>query len=466
MILHYNIQIKQKNAFDIKIACTVDYRAEQVTSRAVLLLKEFQLSDPLMLPANMAQSALFTNLYVEIDLPNDSWGAEVGLKHYFLTEYTLADFTVKITPANALSKIDANEMLGMDMAELKTRADLKMVEHFDAMLPPPEYRTYDVFFGTNRKGSRSGEDTSYGTTRDHALHVGKAEISIPFKHKKGELNRPNWFENLILGESPKKHFTILSSREKTIEAFENDLKQKLADSEASDVLLFIHGYNNTSKQALMRAAQLGYDLNFKGATTAFTWPSLGTVGGYVADMDTAKLSAEYLRQFIKLILQTQPKNLFIIAHSMGNVVLTDALLKMKQRNEFPENVIREIILAAPDIDKDVFEREIIPEIGGAARITLYASENDKALLASERFRSGYDRVGQGGMRISIFDGVESVDATYVDTDLLGHGYYAETKELLLDIHDVLLGRLPAVRALDALLKPVGSLNKTYWRFRL
>ena len=70
----------------------------------------------------------------------------------------------------------------------------------------------------------------------------------------------------------------------------------------------------------MRAAQLGYDLNFKGGVTAFSWPSLGAVSGYIADSDSANYSRNYLSAFIKLLIQPDTKKLHIIAHSMGGLV--------------------------------------------------------------------------------------------------------------------------------------------------
>jgi hypothetical protein len=55
-----------------------------------------------------------------------------------------------------------------------------------------------------------------------------------------------------------------------------------------DVLLFIHGYNNSFKAAAQQAAQLKADLKFPGPVVLFSWPSLAEGGGYFTD----KLNAE------------------------------------------------------------------------------------------------------------------------------------------------------------------------------
>ncbi len=95
------------------------------------------------------------------------------------------------------------------------------------------------------------------------------------------------------------------------------LSQKIGQSDEKDVLLFIHGFNVTFEEAMLRAAQLGYDLNFKGGVAAFTWPSLGSVGGYIADQDSAVYSRNFLSEFIKLLIKPGTKKLHILANN-GN----------------------------------------------------------------------------------------------------------------------------------------------------
>ena len=52
------------------------------------------------------------------------------------------------------------------------------------------------------------------------------------------------------------------------------------------------------------------------------------------------------------------------------------------------------------------------------RMTLYASSGDEALRASQRL-AGYPRAGQGGAGIVVVAGIDTVDASLVDTSLLG-----------------------------------------------
>ncbi len=329
-----------------------------------------------------------------------------------------------------------------------------------------DYITYSILFGTNRKYETKMGKTEFSNTRESCLHLGTCKISIPHSHKIGNIERPSWFSSLFFEESPEKHFTILNNEIIDKTKFTSTLKEKIGQSNENDILLFIHGFNVEFTEAMLRTAQLGYDLNFKGAVVAFSWPSMGNVAGYIADTDSAKLSSNYLCEFIKILLETSPvKKLHIIAHSMGNVALSYALIQLKNEGLFPNQIINQIILAAPDIDKDIFINQIMPQINRNFGLTLYVSNKDKAIIVSKKIRKGYSRLGEGGDNIVVIDGLDTVDASRVDTSLLGHGYFSDTQMLLNDIHMTLLGLPPNRRILESKSKIVEGKSKSYWIFR-
>ena len=111
------------------------------------------------------------------------------------------------------------------------------------------------------------------------MHIGTSDISIPLFHKRGDLERPDWFGSLFFDESPEKHFTILKTELFDKIKFINILQEKIGHSDQKDILLFIHGFNVDFKEAMLRTAQLGYDLNFKGGLTVFSWRSDGSFIG-------------------------------------------------------------------------------------------------------------------------------------------------------------------------------------------
>ena len=92
-------------------------------------------------------------------------------------------------------------------------------------------------------------------------------------------------------------------------------------------LVFVHGYNISFDNAMRRAGQLAYDLGFDGPVFAFSWPSREKLLSYVGDRESAQLSADALRVFLETVVaETKAKRIHIIAHSMGNVALNEALL--------------------------------------------------------------------------------------------------------------------------------------------
>jgi esterase/lipase superfamily enzyme len=104
---------------------------------------------------------------------------------------------------------------------------------------------------------------------------------------------------------------------------------------------------------------------------------------------------------------------------MGNQTLVAALQSMAGSTASP---FREVVMAAPDIDAGIFEQAVGAISGTAHHITLYASKNDEALKISKRFAQ-YPRAGDASDGIIVLPGIDSIDASIVDTSFLGHSYY-------------------------------------------
>ena len=332
---------------------------------------------------------------------------------------------------------------------------------------------YDIFYGTNRLKTPQATSVKqfYSNSRnENGFKAGVCRVSIPLNRKVGSLPRPGWFENLLFGESQEKHFKLLSVDEYPENVFLEALKLRLNKSRKEDALLFIHGYNNSYHDAILRTAQLGYDLNFKGAVIAFSWPSKGRVKSYPSDQRVALLSSDALKLFLEFIIgKGGIKTLHVVAHSMGNLVLSHALVALKAENKYPLPEIKQIVLAAPDIDQETFREMIYPKIYSKKkppRFTIYASSRDKALTASEYLHEA-PRIGYGGDKLIVVDGFESIDASRVDTDFLGHGYFSSTSTLIQDMHAVLNGQRPNERVfLDGFTRVVEGKKKHYWVLRM
>jgi hypothetical protein len=202
-------------------------------------------------------------------------------------------------------------------------------------------------------------------------------------------------------------------------------------------MVFVHGYNVTFANAAKRTAQISYDLNFEGAPILFSWPSVGSAFSYIRDEAVVRLSGRHLLGLLDDVLaRSGAKKVNIVAHSMGNRALLDALSLMAARREGAGEtgpVFGQIIFAAPDEDAAMFT-DVIAEIRPLAeRLTLYGSDQDLALNASRAIHGDLPRAGQAGPGIVVSKDIDSIDMTALGNDMLAHSYFANTSSALTDM---------------------------------
>ena len=94
-------------------------------------------------------------------------------------------------------------------------------------------------------------------------------------------------------------------------------------------------------------------------------------------------------------------------------------------------------------------------------MTLYASSDDLPLKLSRGFHD-YARAGEGLPHLLVAEGVETIDATGIDTDMLGHSYFAAARPVVNDLAKVVCESYETGRR--ALEESVHQGGK-YWRIR-
>ena len=284
-------------------------------------------------------------------------------------------------------------------------------------------------------GAVAGPNREYGNDRGKFV-MGTCEVSIPRNHQVAELEAPSVFK-LDFVEAPTKHVMLLDIEEKDSDAFFTELRERVDGSASKDAFVFVHGFNVTFEDAARRTAQLTYDLKFQGAPIFYSWPSQGGLFQYTIDETNVVWTVAHLREFLKEIAsQSGARSIHLIAHSMGNRALTSALRELSFEMQGMPPLFHEVVLTAPDIDAEVFRRDIAPAIiTTAKRVTLYASSNDEALVLSKQVH-GYPRAGDTGGGLVVIPGIETIDVSAVDTSLVGHNYYGDNATVISDMIDL------------------------------
>jgi esterase/lipase superfamily enzyme len=302
------------------------------------------------------------------------------------------------------------------------------------------------------------------------LQRGIATVTVPDSHQRGEVERPSLLR-FEFREDQSKHIVMTSATEITEDDFYHRLSSTVTASDEEELMVFIHGFNVDFDDAVLRTAQLAVDLPFRGVPVCYSWPSQGELLGYTVDENNVAWTVAHLKTFLyELAEKSDAKSINVIAHSMGNRALTSALSEISFELGYRTNadgiqsedpLFDRVVLAAPDIDADYFRRDLAPRVLKTANnVTLYASSDDNALIASKQVH-GYPRAGESGPQIVIVPGIETIDVTGIDLSLLGHSYYGDNGNILRDLFELVNARLPASQR--ALLKMRELGGQVYWQ---
>jgi esterase/lipase superfamily enzyme len=206
-------------------------------------------------------------------------------------------------------------------------------------------------------------------------------------------------------------------------------------------LVFVHGYNQRFDDAVFRFAQIVHDSGADVTPVLFTWPSRGSLLAYGYDRESTSYSRDALERLLTFMAKDpNVGEISVLAHSMGNVVTLEALRQMAIRNGRILPKIKNVMLAAPDVDSDVF-RVIFNELGEPRpNFTLFVSQDDKALAVSKRVWGDVPRIGQVDPTQEPYrsefekNHITVLDLTKLKTDdPLNHGKFAASPEVVQSI---------------------------------
>ena len=199
--------------------------------------------------------------------------------------------------------------------------------------------------------------------------------------------------------------------------FSDSAKGDLSDP-GRNLLVFIHGFDNTFENAITRAAFNQQWLEQSGvpaastAVVAFSWPSAGKLIGfpfpslaYRSDQTRAGQSGVHLMTFFANLqplidaARRKGNRVFLLAHSMGNWALQAAVESWFAHGNGDAFLFEEAFLAAADEVYNSFEFGPQGRLSGlsrlARRISIYSSERDEVLKLSSVLNL-VQRLGQDG----------------------------------------------------------------------
>lgn len=387
--------------------------------------------------------------------------SSVGLMLYIII---LALFAFSCS--NYVTKKDLNQQL------IELRAKSVTFEQADSIsksnLPksvniPPNvsdakinYFEVDLNFATNRNKLNNGR---FGLERSK-LSFGQCKVTIPKIHEPGEIEKPLF--TISVFADPSKHMLLTNTVVESKDTFYSQLSKRINQSSGRKAFIFIHGYKTSFEDAALRTAQIYYDLKFKGAPVFFSWPSQDSYADYFQDESNIEWAEADLKQFLTdFAKNTNVESIYLIAHSMGSRAISKVLSDVSNSVPLFNKKVKELILAAPDIDAEVFKTSIAPKLmTSCQRITLYTSDADLALGVSKKFH-GYPRLGNSRDGIVTFPGIETIDASGVETDFIGHSYFSSTTTLIQDISDLIDNNHGASQR--TWLKRVNTFATPYWK---
>lgn len=274
---------------------------------------------------------------------------------------------------------------------------------------------------------------SEGARDDGRVHFSLTSIGVPLNHRAGNVERPSFG-----GADRRRHFTVLSKRNMDEQEFYGEVASHVSGriGNSRDVLLYVHGFNTGIDESRYRLAQIVADGRFSGVPALFAWNSRGGLFNYESDKEAATVSRDALEKLIVDLSHTPGVGrIHVLAHSMGAWLTMETLRGVAQSGHPDlDGKLGEVMLAAPDIDLNVFRQQVARL--DPRHVSIFVANNDRALSLSSRIAG--DRPRLGAMNPTNLEdkaeldrlGVAVHDISSFSTDFVGHGAFAEAPDVV------------------------------------
>lgn len=326
-------------------------------------------------------------------------------------------------------------------------------------------REIPVIFATDRKRLEGTPSLAFGSERSKELSFGRIVVPIAAPQPAAPTRQ---------GATPKGGVRIASDTEgaerlpQRCATAVGDLALLFKDpTQPKAALLFVHGYNVSFESAVLRAAQIAYDINFDGNVFVFSWPSHARWQDYFRDSGTVDVAVGDLKRFLETaVTVAKPTKIHMIAHSMGNLVLLRAL-ELAGDSSTVAPLIGQVINASPDVRPDYFGQTVGMFARPEGNFTLYAAQADWALWLSSWIWGS--RVGLIDGDPFIAPGVDTIDVSKGGSSVwqtfnLNHDIYVQSPAIAGDMRRIIpQGSRPPHKRTEALTEKSCPAGK-YWQF--
>ncbi len=278
--------------------------------------------------------------------------------------------------------------------------------------PVHQAKTVVILTATDRipDDKKSGAFTS---GRSDRLRYSEVTVSIPPTH------RPSKIEWPVADPDPRRSFAVIGRRELTAEEFAALARGASKSPDYGRAGIFVHGYNYSHQEALLRLAQMAADSEVEERAILFDWPSRAEVTGYVADKDSAAFARDDFAQVLADLSRAGVRPT-VMAHSMGAWLAVESIRQLSLMGK--KDVVRaidQLVLAAPDIDIDLLRKQLSVTDRLAKPIVVLASKDDIALALSKRLAGSVATAGSLDVddprtrELAIAENLDIVDITKV-----------------------------------------------------
>jgi esterase/lipase superfamily enzyme len=287
-------------------------------------------------------------------------------------------------------------------------------------------RVETLYSVTTRDRAEPGKNV-FTTDKTRQPNYASFKVSIPPNHVAANIEWPKPGRKV----DPRTDFAVVSQS-----ALDRDsLLKAVRKRESAAPMVFVHGYNYNFQEALFRLAQLKTDSNLEGTPVLFSWPSLAALPAYVADKESATYSRDALADLLTDLVRARNGEVDVFAHSMGGWLTVEALRQLRLEGKRDVLDRLRVIMAAPDIDEDVFTAQL--DVIGRMRtpITILVAPDDRALQVSSFLGAG-NRVGALDARDpEVAEAAKRYGVTVLDisslesSDATNHNRFFDAKQL-------------------------------------